>query len=102
MRLETRAGSLRLKLFLGVLVVQALMLAALTVKSVDVMNDRLEERAQLRLDEKKRSLAFELAGPLERRDITAIQTVLNGVRSDEDIPYLVVFDRAGEVVARAG
>ena len=64
MRLETRVGSLRLKLFLGVLVVQALMLAALTVKSIDVMNDRLEERSQLRLDENKRSLAYELAGPL--------------------------------------
>src|SRR5688500_17753529 len=102
MRLRPRVTSLRLKLFLGVLVVQALMLAALTVESVDVMNDRLEERAQLRLDEKKRLLAVELAGPLARRDITAIESVLSRVRSDDDITYLAVFDRAGEVVARTG
>jgi diguanylate cyclase (GGDEF)-like protein/PAS domain S-box-containing protein len=102
MKLWPRAASLRLKLFIGVIVVQALMLAALTAKSVDVLNQKLEERAELRLDEEKKLLVSALADPLRRRDTAAIEAVLARVRSDNGIPYLVLFDLADRVVARAG
>ena len=51
MRLLPQFSSLRVKLFLAAIVVQALMLAVITAKSIDVMNEKLEERAQLRLEE---------------------------------------------------
>jgi diguanylate cyclase (GGDEF)-like protein/PAS domain S-box-containing protein len=95
-------SSLRVKLFIAAIVVQALMLAAITANSIDVMDAKLEDRAQLQLVEDKKLLVTSLAVPLKRRDIPAIEAVLAQVRSDNSIPYLVVFDAAGKVVARAG
>lgn len=97
-----RVSSLRVKLFLAATVVQALMLAALTAKSVDVMNDKLEERAQLRLDEEKKLLNTSLAGPLGRRDTAALGMLLARVRSDDGITYLVLFDHNDQLMAVAG
>lgn len=102
MSLLPHIASLRLKLFLAAIVVQALMLVVLTTQSVEVMNGKLEERAQLRLDEEKKLLVTSLAGPLKRRDIAAIETVLTRIRSDNGITYLVLLDQSNQVVARAG
>ena len=102
MKLWPRTASLGLKLFAGGLVVQVLMLVALTMQSVDVMNRQLEERAELRLNEEKKLLASALAEPLKRGDIAAIDAVFSRVRSDNDIPYLALFDRGNRMIARAG
>jgi len=101
-RLLPRLSSLRVKLVLAAIVVQALMLAVITAKSIDVMNEKLENREQLRLEEEKKLLVTSLAVPLKLRDITAIEAVLARVRSDYGITYLVLFDAAGKVVARTG
>ncbi len=102
MRLLPQFSSLRVKLFLAAIVVQALMLAVITAKSIDVMNEKLEERAQLRLEEEKKLLVSSLAAPLARGDIAALEVVLARVRSDDGITYLVLHDAGGNVVARTG
>ncbi|MDB5810275.1 MAG: hypothetical protein JWN94_2397 [Betaproteobacteria bacterium] len=94
--------SLRAKLFLAAIAVQVLMLVALTTQSLDFINTKLEERAQLRLDEEKSRLVTSLADPLKRRDLAAIETVLARVRSDDGIAYLLLYDQAGKLVAQAG
>ena len=63
--------SLRAKLFLAAIAVQVLMLVALTTQSLDFLNAKLEERAQLRLDEEKSLLVTSLADPVKRRDFAA-------------------------------
>ena len=102
MRLLPQFSSLRVKLFLAAIVVQALMLAVITAQSIEVTNKTLEARAQLRLEEEKNLLVTSLAGLLKRRDIAALEAVLARVRSDNGITYLVLFDNEDRVVARAG
>jgi diguanylate cyclase (GGDEF)-like protein/PAS domain S-box-containing protein len=95
-------SSLRVKLIIAAIAVQALMLAAIIAKGIDVMSAKLEDRAQLQLVEDKKLLVTSLAVPLKRRDIAAIDAILAQARSDDNIAYLVVFDVAGNVVARSG
>jgi len=95
-------ASLRAKLFLAAIVVQVLMLVALTTQSLEFINAKLEERSQLRLDEEKSLLVTSLADPLKRRDIAAIETVLSRVRSNEGIAYLMLFDNGGRLIAKSG
>ncbi len=97
-----RIRSLRARLVLAAIVVQVLMLAALATQSLDFVNAKLEERAQLRLDEEKRLLVELLADPVRRRDVVAIETVFSRVRSDDGIVYLVLLDTQGRAVARNG
>src|SRR6185295_5215170 len=78
------------------------MLAAIIAKGIDVMSAKLEDRAQLQLVEDKKLLVTSLAVPLKRRDIAAIDAILAQARTDDNIAYLVVFDVAGNVVARSG
>ena len=75
MRLLPQLSSFRVKLFIAAIVVQALMLAALTANSIDVMNAKLEDRAQLQLVEDKKLLVTSLAVPLKRRSQVFIKRV---------------------------
>ena len=97
-----RITSLRAKLFLAAIAVQALMLFILTTQNLDFINAQFEERAELRLDEEKKLLAALLADPMRRNDRTAIEAVLSRARSDDGIMYLVVMDKEGKTVARNG
>jgi len=95
-------GSLPVKLFFAAILVQALMLAGLTLQSVNLMNAKLVERALLRLDEEKKLFVGALAEPLKHGDAKAIDSVLSSLRSDNGITYLVLFDRSGHPIARNG
>ena len=97
-----RITSLRAKLFLAAIAVQALMLFILTTQNLDFINAQFEERAELRLDEEKKLLAALLADPMRRNDRTAIEAVLSRARSNDGIMYLVVMDKEGKTVARNG
>jgi len=94
--------SLRAKLFLAAIVVQVLMLVALTTQSLDFLNAKLEERAQLRLDEEKSLLVTSLVDPVKRRDFAAIERVLSSVRSAEGIAYVILLDNSGKAIASSG
>ena len=94
--------SLRAKLFLAAIAVQVLMLVALTTQSLDFLNAKLEERAQLRLDEEKSLLVTSLADPVKRRDLAAIERVLSSVRSAEGIAYVILLDNSGKAIASSG
>jgi diguanylate cyclase (GGDEF)-like protein/PAS domain S-box-containing protein len=97
-----RITSLRVKLFLAAIAVQVLMLIVLTTQSLSFVNAKLEERAQLRLDEEKSLLVASLAEPLRRRDIAALEKVLAQVRSNDGIAYLLLFDHQGTLLAQSG
>jgi diguanylate cyclase (GGDEF)-like protein/PAS domain S-box-containing protein len=101
-RLMLGMSSLRVKLFLAAILVQALMLAGIAALSIDVMTVRLERRAQLQLDEDKRLLGAALTGLLGRRDIAAIEALFAGARSEGGISYLVLLGPDGETLASAG
>src|SRR4051812_77796 len=100
-RMMPRILSLRLKLFLAAIAGQGLVLVALTTQSLDFINTKLEERAQLRLDEEKRLLVASLTDPLQRRDLAAIQAVLARVLTKDGIAYVLLFDASGKLIAKS-
>ncbi len=94
--------SLRMRLLLGSVLVQVVMLALLIFNGTSVMNDRLAERTSLHLKEQKQLLNAALAAPLAVRDYATAQSVLERVRRDNGIAYLVLSDADGRLVALSG
>ncbi|MBM3357281.1 MAG: EAL domain-containing protein [Betaproteobacteria bacterium] len=82
--------------------VQALMLALLIGDSVRVIEDKLDERTQIHLADQKRLLNAALAPPLAAREYRAAGELLERMRRDDGIAYLVLFDHEGRVVAGSG
>ena len=94
--------SLRARLLLASALVQIVMLALIIGHSTQFMNEQLAKRARLHLDEQKQLLLAALTGPLQRGDGTGIQAVFEGVRRDDGITYLVLYDQSGKVIAASG
>jgi diguanylate cyclase (GGDEF)-like protein/PAS domain S-box-containing protein len=94
--------SLRVRLLLASALVQTVMLALLIVNGISIMNGKLAERTSVYLKEQKQFLNVALAGPLAARDFSAAQDVLERVRRDNGIVYLVLFDGEGRIVAASG
>lgn len=94
--------SLRTRLLLAGVLVNALMLVLLIVTGIATMEERLDERTRSHLDEQKQLLNAALSGPLAGRERRALQEILDRVRSDRGISYLVLFDHEDKLVASAG
>ena len=94
--------SLRTRLLLASVLVQIVMLALLIVNGISVMNERLTERTRVHLEEQKQLLNAALATPLAEKNYATLQEVLDRVRRDNGITYLVLFDRDGKIVAASG
>lgn len=94
--------SLRSRLLLGSTFVQIAMLALLIVNGISIMDGKLNERTLVHLEEQKQLLNAALAMPLSAGDYPSLQNVLNEVRQDSGIAYLVLYDRGGKVVAASG
>ncbi len=94
--------SLSFKLFVAATLLQAAMLVMLTWNSVRLMEEKLLERTEQRLQEDKQLLAATLRTVLERGDPAAARAALDDLRANTGIEYFVLFDNEGRRVAASG
>lgn len=96
------ASSLRLKLALASLVVQMAMLALLVANSVYLAESQLLDQKRRDLQNLTSLLNASLAPPLEKNDQAGLKEILDSVRSEQGVEYLVIRDDDGQTVASAG
>ncbi len=94
--------SLRSKLVLASVLVEVVMLSLLVVNSLRITRDSLVEQMRLRVDEIETLFNASLATPLAQRDYAALHEILQESRREQGLTYLVLLDRDGQTVARAG
>jgi signal transduction histidine kinase len=98
-----RISSLRTRLILASILVETVMLTLLVGNSLRLMQDRLLEQAQLRVDELQTLLNAALAAPLAQRDYATLADLLEQSRRDQGIVYLALVDGVtGKIVSAAG
>ncbi|MES2407180.1 MAG: EAL domain-containing protein [Pseudomonadota bacterium] len=90
------------KLFLTTMLVQFTMLGLLAFTSVHEAQQRLQENAELRLQELRVPLESALSTALFERDIAGVQELLNSMYKEKSLRYLVVTDMQGRRLAAAG
>jgi len=102
MKITSLSLSLRNRLLLVCILLQAVMLTLLIANGIRVMDGKLNERTRVHLQEQKRLLNAALSGPLSRRDDQRLQKFLERVRAESGISYMVLLDRQNRVVATSG
>lgn len=96
------AGSLRFKLVLASVIVELVMLTILVTNSVRVMQKHLQAQAVARLQEVEPLLNASLAKALAERDYGTMDGVMQQIRREKGINYLVLYDNTNRVAASAG
>ena len=94
--------SLRLRLVGATVLVEVLTLFLLVANSVRVNDNALDQQAETWVHSTAPLLNAALAAPLAQRDYATIQEVLNEMRSEHALRYLVLLDHKGSVVAASG
>ncbi len=94
--------SLGVKLVLGCLAVEVVMLSILVITNISIMSASLADQMQTRVVEVETLLNAALAVPLVQRDNGALQDVLDSSRSERGIERLLLVDTRGIVMARSG
>jgi diguanylate cyclase (GGDEF)-like protein/PAS domain S-box-containing protein len=94
--------SLRTRLLLAGVLVNVMMLALLIADGISVMDNKLDERARIHLEEQKQLLNAALSVPLAERQYQTLTQILERVRTDNGITYLVLFDHNEKLVASVG
>ena len=102
MRIVPFTLSLRARLLLAGVLVNVMMLALLIADGISVMNTKLNERAQIHLEEQKQLLNAALSVPLAGRQYRTLAQILERVRTDSGITYLVLIDHNEKLVASVG
>ncbi|CCQ73161.1 ATP-binding protein [Magnetospira sp. QH-2] len=90
------------KLLLAGLAVETAMLLALFYSDRNILEDFYEQQTISRLAELRHLLAAATAVPLVERDTATVQDTLETLQSHDDIRYLLLTDRQGNVMARSG
>lgn len=90
--LPFRKQSLRYKLIAGSVVVEFVMLTILVANSLRLSHDTLLSRDKLRQQEITHLLNTALAAPLVQRDYATLQEIMDKVRSEHGIVYLLLLD----------
>ena len=94
--------SLRAKLLLASVLVQTVMLGLLVVNNLRLINDSLLDQAQVRVTELSTLFNAALAAPMAQRDYGTLRDILQDMRSEQGIAYLVLHDRSGKMIASVG
>jgi methyl-accepting chemotaxis protein len=102
MRILPGSLSLRARLLLAGVLVNVVMLALLIANSISVVDKKFDERMRIHLEEQRRLLNAALSVPLSRNQYKALSEILEQVRADDGITYLVLFDHQGRRVASTG
>jgi diguanylate cyclase (GGDEF)-like protein/PAS domain S-box-containing protein len=91
-----------LKLSLAGLLVEALMLGLLVFSNLNLTEEELIKKTQLRVDSAIPLLNAALATPLMQRDYGALIEILDEARGNDAYVYLVLLDVDGRRIASAG
>jgi diguanylate cyclase (GGDEF)-like protein len=94
--------TLRFRLLVASLAVEALMLALLVGNGLRLIQDHLVGQASSRIAAIEQAYKTAVAGPLAARDYATLRDILDGWQKAEDVSYLVVTDPNGRVLAAAG
>jgi diguanylate cyclase (GGDEF)-like protein/PAS domain S-box-containing protein len=93
--------SLRFRLVFAAVVVELVLVGLLLANAVRLVDAKLTAEAESRLAQLRPLLVTALAAPLASRDYATLQEILAELKS-EDMPYLVLLDNQGRLVASAG
>lgn len=94
--------TLRFRLLVASLAVEALMLALLVGNGLRLIEDHLVGQASSRIAAIELAYKTAVAGPLAARDYATLRDILDGWQKAEDVSYLVVTDPTGRVLAASG
>lgn len=94
--------SLRTRLLLGILLMQALLLGALAYNSGRLIDRAIKSQIEHRVEDIGRLLSAALAVPMLQRDFAAIKDEVRDISTDSDLTHLNVRDHSGFVVAQFG
>ena len=96
--------SIRTKLVIVSIAVEAIMLGLLLANSFRLLNETLQEQTQTRLEALTPLLNASLSARLFERDHAAIREIITQLVSNRlsDLTYIVVYDNRNEIYARAG
>lgn len=94
--------TLRGKLLLMALLVEALMLFLLVSNSIRLLRDNMGEQARRNAEQIVPVLQAALVAPLAQSDYATVQAVLDESHATKTIDYLAVLDAEGRIVASAG
>ncbi|MBF0332936.1 MAG: PAS domain S-box protein [Alphaproteobacteria bacterium] len=99
--MRDRSWSIVAKLVLAGIAVEVVMLTLLLFFNIRTMDRQLAGQLDTRLAEVRQLLDASLAAPLAQRDFATLQDVLDALRRDKGIEYLVLVDHAGREMARS-
>lgn len=94
--------SLRVRLLLASLAVEAVMLALLVGNSLRLIQDHLLVQTEARITGMELAYKTAVAGPLAARDYATLRDILDGWRKAGDVAYLAVTDPEGRLLAASG
>lgn len=100
--ISRRFNSLRFKIVLTSVLVEVVMLTLLVTNGVRLVDDSLTAQALEKNEEFKPLFSAALVGPLAQRDYATLQEILGELRNDQGVPYLILFDNYGRLVASSG
>lgn len=97
-----RFHSLRMRLLLVSLVIEALMFALLVGNSVRLIREQLVRQAENRIQAIELAYKTAVAVPLAARDYPTLHDILAGWQRADDVRYLAVTDRSGRILSSVG
>ena len=100
--IRVRLRSVRARLLLAAVVVEAVMLTLMVSNSLRLMNAYLVEQVALHAEQITPILSAATVAPLAQRDYATVQSVLDESLSKKGVQYLVVVDTQNNRVASAG
>lgn len=94
--------SLRIRLLLSSLIVEAAMFALLVANSARLIQEQLAQLTENRIQAIQLAYSTAVAGPLAERDYPTLNDILAGWQRAEDVRYIAVTDRGGRLVGSVG
>lgn len=94
--------SLRFRLLLASLLIEAVMLSVLVGNSARLISEHLTQQAEVRIQAIELAYKTALAVPLASRDYPTLRDILEGWKEAADVRYLAVTDNQGQILAAVG
>jgi len=94
--------SLRVKLLVASLLIEATMLALLVGNSARLIQEHVAHQAEARIQSIELAYKTAVAVPLAARDYATLRDILDGFKRAEDIEYLAVTDRRDQPLVALG
>jgi len=102
MKLGVLGRSVRSRMLVAAILVEATMLTVLVVNSLRLLSGQMTAQAARHASQMTPVLHAALIAPLAQRDTATVQAILDECVASEGIDYLAVKDAAGKVVASSG